>query len=106
MTGKEKCDFLKSIRVNIALANGLDYKPTECEHKTCLTGFCEPCDRETASLFKQLKEKEASGTPIQIDTHSIQQLELLAFEPTEEEDDDHVLMGLPTPLEGDITPKM
>ncbi len=44
--------------------------------------------------------------PIRIDTESIKLLETMAVTPTEEDDDEQILMGLPCPpLDGDIIPE-
>ncbi len=106
MTGKEKCEFLHGIRKNIAELNDLEYTPTPCNHEVCLSGTCELCDHEAGVLLRQLKKREAAGMPIRIDTESIMLLETMAVTPTEEDDDEQILMGLPCPpLDGDIIPE-
>ena len=104
MTGKEKCELLKTIRKNIADMNGIEYKPEPCTHEGDCPGFCPRCDQEAAYLMRELKKKEAAGSPIRIDTESIGDFETLASSPIEPEEE--ILMGMPEPpeLDGDIRP--
>ena len=92
MTGKEKCELLKTIRKNIADMNGIEYKPEPCTHEGDCPGFCPRCDQEAAYLMRELKKKEAAGSPIRIDTESIDDFETLVSEPLEN-DDDVIEMG-------------
>lgn len=64
MTGKEKCEFLKEIRVRMAELNGIPYKPRECHHEGDCVGTCPLCDKEAAELMTKLKEKESEGAEI------------------------------------------
>lgn len=45
MTGKEKCELLKAIRINIAEMNGIEYYPAQCDHQGNCPGFCPRCDQ-------------------------------------------------------------
>ena len=81
MTGKEKCELLKAIRKNIADMNGIEYYPEQCEHKGDCPGFCPRCDQEADFLMRELKKKEAAGSPIRIDTESIMSFEELVNNP-------------------------
>ena len=56
-TGKQICEILKSVRKEIALRYGLDYKPTECDYEGDCAGFCEKCDAEIMDLERQLMKK-------------------------------------------------
>ena len=108
MTGKEKCELLKSIRKNIAEMNDIEYYPEQCDHE----GFCPRCDMEASYLMKELRRKEAAGFPIRIDTESLAQFESLSSEPIEEDDEDCIVGDIRTPgiiaspedLDGDIMP--
>ena len=97
MTGKEKCELLKSIRKNIAEMNGIEYYPEQCDHEGNCPGFCPRCDMEASYLMKELKKKEAAGSPIRIDTESLAQFETLSSEPVEEEDDNCIVGDIRTP---------
>lgn len=104
MTGKEKCELLKAIRKNIAEMNGIEYYPEQCDHEGNCPGFCPRCDMEASYLMKELRKKEAAGSPIRIDTESLAQFETLTSEPIEEEDDDSMVgntftAGIIAPLE-------
>lgn len=87
MTGKERCEFLRNIRKNIAELNDLDYEPHECTHEGWCPGYCPACDAESADLLRQLEKKEAAGATIKIDVESIKGLEDMAKE-TKDIDDD------------------
>lgn len=112
MTGKEKCEMLKAIRKNIAEMNGIEYYPEQCDHEGNCPGFCPRCDMEASYLMKELRKKEAAGSPIRIDTESLEQFETLSSEPIEEDDDDCIVGDIRTPgiiepledLDGDIMP--
>lgn len=112
MTGKEKCELLKSIRKNIAEMNGIEYYPEQCDHEGNCPGFCPRCDMEASYLMKELRKKEAAGFPIRIDTESLAQFESLSSEPIEEDDEDCIAGDIRTPgiiappedLDGDIMP--
>ena len=104
MTGKERCNFLKAIRKNIAELNGIEYEPRECDEEECNCGTCSLCDYEAEQLLAALRKKEASGSPIRIDVDSIESFGIIATEPFEDDGDDMRLAGIPAPLQGDIAP--
>ena len=99
MDGREKCEFLRKIRVNIAMLNGLDYTPSECHHGGWCSGTCPACEKETDNLMRQLQSKEAAGCSIKIDVESIKVLEQMARESEDIDDDEPVV------LQGDIIPE-
>lgn len=108
MTGKEKCELLKTIRKRIAEMNGIEYYPEQCDHVGNCPGFCPRCDMEASYLMKELKKMEAAGTPIRVDTESLGNFETLVGTPVDSEEQD-ILMGIPLPPElpelgGDIMP--
>ena len=104
MKGKDKCELLRSIRQSIAELNGIQYSPKECDHDECSIGTCPLCEEEVFWLMDELRKKEAAGSPINIDSESLFVFELLSKEPTDDEEELEILMGIPAPLEGDILP--
>ena len=78
MTGKDRCNYLKAIRMKIASMNGIAYTPRECTHEGDCLGHCPACDQEAVGLLTKLLEKEADGTPIKVDTRILYEIELLA----------------------------
>ena len=59
--GKSTCKLLKSIRQQIADANGISYQPKECHHKGDCTGTCPACEEEIRYLERELKARKGSG---------------------------------------------
>lgn len=55
--GKEKCEILKSIRMQIAKQYGLEYSPSECHNPGNCSGTCPKCDAEIRDLQMQLDNK-------------------------------------------------
>ena len=104
MNGKDKCELLRAIRQSVADLNGIRYSPKECDHEECSIGTCPLCEEEASWLMDELLKKEASGSPIRIDSESLFGFEYLAKEPTDDEEEPEILMGIPAPLEGDIMP--
>ena len=90
MTGKEKCNILKAIRIKIASLNGIEYKPNECPHEGPCPGTCPACEAEAEELMMKLFEKEANGTSINVDTNILAELDSLACtwksDPAEEDE--------------------
>ena len=62
--GRDKCDQLREIRVRIAKANNIDYRPTECHRTEPCLGTCPVCDFEAEYLEKKLQEKQDRGEKI------------------------------------------
>ena len=94
MTGKEKCEFLKEIRINMAKENGISYEPRECHHEGHCAGTCPLCDKEAAQLLAELKKKENNGEKIQIDSEVIQVIEQIAERSEEIDNEEEVeLLG-------------
>ena len=90
MTGKEKCNILKAIRIKIAAMNGIKYIPKECPHDGPCPGTCPACEAEAENLMMKLFEKEANGTSINVDTNILAELDSLACtwksDPAEEDE--------------------
>ena len=59
--GKSTCKLLKSIRQQIADANGISYQPKECHHKGDCTGTCPACEEEVRYLEGELKARKGNG---------------------------------------------
>ena len=59
--GKSTCKLLKSIRQQIADANGISYRPKECQHKGDCTGTCPACEAEIRYLERELKARKGNG---------------------------------------------
>ena len=59
--GKSTCKLLKSIRQQIADANGISYQPKECHHKGDCMGTCPACEEEIRYLERELKARKGNG---------------------------------------------
>ena len=59
--GKSTCKLLKSIRQQIADANGISYQPKECHYKGDCTGTCPACEEEIRYLERELKARKGNG---------------------------------------------
>ena len=59
--GRRTCKLLKSIRQQIADANGISYRPIECHHKGDCAGTCPACEEEIRYLERELKERKGNG---------------------------------------------
>ena len=59
--GRSTCKLLKSIRQQIADANGISYRPKECQHKGDCAGTCPACEEEIRYLERELKARKGSG---------------------------------------------
>ena len=59
--GKSTCKLLKSIRQQIADANGISYRPKECQHKGDCAGTCPACEEEIRYLEHELKARKGNG---------------------------------------------
>lgn len=59
--GKSICRVLKTIRQQVADANGISYKPCECHHKGDCLGTCPACEAEVTYLQQQLALRRQLG---------------------------------------------
>ena len=59
--GKSTCKLLKDIRKQIADANGISYRPKECQHKGDCAGTCPACEEEIRYLEGELKARKGNG---------------------------------------------
>ena len=64
--GRSTCKLLKSIRQQIADANGISYRPKECQHKGDCTGTCPACEEEIRYLERELKARKGNGFGMQV----------------------------------------
>lgn len=80
--GKQKCEILRRIRMDIAERYGLRYNPSECTHEGDCSGTCPKCDAELKDLQRQLQSRGI--TDIDLTNIPIVQID---------EDDIHILEG-------------
>ena len=59
--GKSTCKLLKDIRQQIADANGISYRPKECQHKGDCAGTCPACEEEIRYLERELRARKGNG---------------------------------------------
>ena len=64
MTGKEKSEILKSIRVMLAELNKISYTPHACNNIGDCKGTCSVCDAESKWLLSSMKVLEKKGFPV------------------------------------------
>lgn len=67
MTGKDVCKKLKAYRIDLAKANGIDFKTKECNFEGKCLGYCPACDEEIRYLENELRKKEENGEPIKLE---------------------------------------
>jgi len=75
MEGKDKCEFLKEIRKNIAKINNILYEPHKCNYDGDCLGTCPLCEKEAEELLIALKEREKQGFDIKTDEYSTMLIE-------------------------------
>ena len=59
--GKKKCRTLRTIRKQIAEANGISYNPHKCTHKGDCQGTCPACEQEMRQLESEIRQRRFSG---------------------------------------------
>ena len=64
--GRSTCKLLKSIRQQIADANGISYQPKECQHKGDCAGTCPACEEEIRYLERELKARKGNGFSMKV----------------------------------------
>ena len=64
--GKSTWKLLKSIRQQIADANGISYQPKECHHKGDCAGTCPACEEEIRYLEHELKARKGNGIGMKV----------------------------------------
>lgn len=66
MKGKAICSYLKSVRREIAEANGIDLKIPECTYQGPCSGTCPQCESEVRLLERKLAERQSLRQKIAI----------------------------------------
>lgn len=66
MTGRDKCELLRSIRRQIAEANDIEYVETKCTHKGDCLGTCPVCEAEIKYIDEQLNKRASNGKKVTI----------------------------------------
>ena len=64
--GKSTCKLLKSIRQQIADANGISYQPKECHYEGDCAGTCPACEEEIRYLERELKVRKGNGLGMKV----------------------------------------
>ncbi len=64
--GKSTCKLLKSIRQQIADANGISYQPKECHYEGECAGTCPACEAEIRYLERELKARKGNGFSMKV----------------------------------------
>ena len=64
--GKKTCEVLKSVRKQIAEANGIPYTPAECSFEGECAGTCPNCESERQYIEAQLCKKQKAGNALKI----------------------------------------
>lgn len=64
--GKHICKTLKEVRCQIAQANDIPYKPTECHHKGDCPGTCPKCEQEVMYIESQLSMRRTLGKAVSV----------------------------------------
>ncbi len=64
--GKRICETLKTIRKQIADANGIIYEPKKCNFKGECGGTCPACEQEVKFIEKQLNARRMLGKAVTI----------------------------------------
>ena len=60
MKGKEKCNYLKAVRREVAAANGLQLDIPECTYEGECQGTCPRCESEVRQLEQALSMRKSS----------------------------------------------
>lgn len=55
--GKQICETLKQIRLDIARAHGIEYTPRNCNHEGDCAGTCPACDSEVLYLEREISRR-------------------------------------------------
>ena len=58
--GKALCEYLRSLRKELAKANGIEYKTIECTYEGTCSGTCYKCDEEIRYLNDEIGKIPAS----------------------------------------------
>ena len=64
MNGKKICASLRELRIRIASANDIDYKPAVCTYEGDCSGTCPRCESELRYIERQLSRRRAMGKKV------------------------------------------
>ena len=64
--GKSICSVLKTIRKQVADANGIEYEPRECHHQGDCRGTCPACEAELRYIQQQLDIRRQLGKAVAV----------------------------------------
>ena len=64
--GKDICHALKTIRKQVAEANGIDYTPATCHHDGECSGTCPCCEAEVRYIETQLGALRLAGKAVKV----------------------------------------
>ena len=64
--GKQICKTLKNVRLQVARANDIPYKPVECNHKGDCLGTCPKCEEELHYINEQLNLRRSLGKAVTV----------------------------------------
>jgi TonB family protein len=64
--GKSICSVLKTIRKQVADANGIEYEPRECNHQGDCRGTCPACEAEVRYIQQQLDIRRQLGKAVAV----------------------------------------
>jgi hypothetical protein len=64
--GKSICNVLKTIRKQVADANGIEYEPRECHHQGDCRGTCPACEAEVRYIQQQLDIRRQLGKAVAV----------------------------------------
>ena len=64
--GKSICNVLKTIRKQVADANGIKYEPRECHHQGKCLGTCPASEAEVRYIEQQLDIRRHLGKAVAI----------------------------------------
>ena len=64
--GKSICSVLKTIRKQVADANGIEYEPRECHHQGDCRGTCPACEAEVRYIQQQLNIRRQLGKAVAV----------------------------------------
>ena len=66
MKGKQICSYLKSVRCEVAAANGIDWEIPECTFEGECPGTCPRCESEVRQLESELSRRKSLSQRVAI----------------------------------------
>lgn len=68
-TGKERCAYLRQIRVQVAKEHNIEYVPAECTHEGDCSGTCPQCEKELRELTFAINHGMSEDDAVQYSLH-------------------------------------